>query len=122
MGTVLLAFFFYLFVVLFSYLLKCTSNYKVTRFRENLQRKLFWNSFNKLMVESFSMTTVSCLINLRYLTWGAFNTGLMSTLAILMTSFLFFYVAYIACYTSHNFDRLTLKSVKTKYGSIYSEL
>jgi len=122
MGTLVLAFFYYLFLVMFSYLLKCTTNYKVTHFREKLQRKLFWSSFIKLMFESYSISTVSCLINLRFLSWDAWNTGMMSTLALLMTSFLLLFIVFIGTYTSQNFDALPFRSVKSKYGTIYSDL
>ena len=122
MGTLVLAFVFYVVTVVFSYLLKSIDHRKSNHEGEKMQRKLFWRSFIVLMVESYSSMAVSCLMNLKVLRWNSVGIVIMSVLALLLTLLLILFLGFYSKETSQNFDQLSYGSFKRKHSAFYEEL
>jgi len=119
LGTLALAFVFFVATVLFSVLLVHCNVWggwlfnaleelssgsgqghltvaNISYYGERLQEKLLWGSLIHLMTESYSMLTISCMIHLRYLNFHAVNTGFMSLLTLVVTFVLFVFPIYMA--------------------------
>jgi len=122
MGTLLMGFTFFVLSAAFSFLCRQCSNEKTNDFGERLHQKLFWGSFINLVVESYSMLAISCMINLKNLRWDAFNTVTMSLLAIVVSLLLLAFPLYYAWLMTAKFDELTFKSMHKKHGAFYEEL
>jgi len=143
LGTLALAFVFFVATVLFSVLLVHCNVWggwlfnaleedssgqghltvaNISYYGERLQKKLFWGSLIHLMTESYSMLTISCMINMRYLKFNAVNTGFMSLLTIVVTLVLLAIPIYMANKLTKNFSVLQLRPFKTKYSAFYEEL
>jgi len=122
LGTLAVAFVFFVAVSLFSALLVLCTNKKVNHTGEKLQQKLFWGALINLVTESYSMLTVSCMINLRYLQWNAVNLAFMSLLTIVVTLVLLALPIYIGRLLSNNFNVLDHSKFKRKYSAFYCEL
>ena len=143
LGTLSLAFVFFVATVLFSVLLVHCNVWggwlfnaleedssgqghltvaNISYYGERLQKKLFWGSLIHLMTESYSMLTISCMINMRYLKFNAVNTGFMSLLTIVVTLVLLAIPIYMANKLTKNFSVLQLRPFKTKYAAFYEEL
>jgi len=112
MGTLVLAFVFFMLEAAVSLLCRSSSHRKIKEFGDKLHKQLFWGSFITLVTEAYSMLTISCMINLRFLSWGSFSIGMMSVFAILTTLFLIAFPAYLGWLLKTNFQNLELKSFK----------
>jgi len=133
LGTLLLAFVFYLVMVILSKLLLLCSEDEVKvnlyspcpSFNECgkiLHRNLFWGSLINLVTEAYSMMTLSCMINLKYLRWDSFSLIFMSSLSILVTLVLLAYPAFFAWELTKDFDSLETWHMRKKYGKWYEDL
>jgi len=106
LGTLAVAFVFYIVLVVFTKLILLCSHYRCNDYGQSLYKSLIWESLITLMIESYSMLALSCMINLRFMSWEALNIGTMSALSILVTVLL---IALPPCYIwfiSSNFDNL----------------
>jgi len=74
------------------------------------------------VVESYSMLSICCMINLKYLQWDAFNTVTMSLLAIVVSLLLLAFPIYYAWFMTTNFESMTFWSMRQKYGAFYKDL
>jgi len=128
LGTLLLAFVFFLAMVILSKLLLLCKE-KVygncpdfNNCGKKLHRNLYWGAWINLVTEAYSMLTISCMINLRYLTWDAAGTIIMSITTIVVTLLLLLYPAYFAWKLTKNFDSLDERRFKMQYGKFYEDL
>lgn len=89
---------------------------------EYLQKKLFWNGLVNIVTESYTMLAVSCMINLQHLKFDALNSGLMSTLTIVVTLLLIALPVYYIRFIENNFEVLEDPKFKRKHADLYKEL
>jgi len=70
MGTLIVYYVFYVVIILLYLLLKsCPASCHVHDLAATLKEKLSWNNLIRITVESYSIFTVSCLINLKFLSF-----------------------------------------------------
>jgi len=69
---------------------------------EGMRDHLFWGVLNRIMFESYSIATVSCLINLKFLSFTKLNVGFMSATAIVALIVL---IAFPALYSKFLADK-----------------
>jgi len=122
LGTVALAYVLFLVSVALSTLCRQCPSRETKYFGEMRHRELFWGSMIKLTTESYSILTISCVINLRFLQWDAVNTSAMSLLTIVVTLLLVAYPFYYNWLLVKNFERLKFKQFWYKYSAFYSDL
>jgi len=122
MGTLLLAFVYYVIVAVFSQLCRRSSHYKINKVGNKLHKELVWGSLITLVTESYSMLTISCMINLRFLSWDAWNTGVMSALSILVTLLLVAYPIYYAWKLTKHFVELDTGYYRRHHYEFYKQL
>jgi len=122
LGTVALAYVLFVVSVAFSTLCRLCPTRKTKYFGEMRHRELFWGSLINLTTESFSILTISCMINLRFLQWDAVNTTAMSLLTIVVMLLLLAYPFYYYWLLVKNFEILTFKEFWYKYSAFYSDL
>ena len=80
MGTLAIAYFVWLFAAFIALILKMfiTESKKAKHVYAELRKKLFFNSFISLFLESYSLVSVCCLINLSFLSFETYGVTVHS--------------------------------------------
>jgi len=118
MGTLALLYVFYIAIVAWSYFMRlaCPAH------GNTLQRHLFWGALIRLVTESYSIMSISCLINMRHLDWTSLNLGLMSSLTLLVFLLLILFPVYYTRFTTRNFDSLMEWKIRIQHRNYYEHL
>ena len=124
MGTLAIAYLIWLTIAFIAVLLKmCLSCHrKIRRTYHVLQKKLFFNSLISLYLESYSLISVCCLINMSYLSFETYGLSVHSVSCIMFLALILLLPPLLCRHLVSIFEDLDERQVKHTFGSFYDEL
>ena len=87
-----------------------------------MHRTLAFGTLITILKESYSIFTVSCMINLAYLTWDSTAEITMSVFAIFFLVVLVGFPVFYGVYLSRNFQFLNSKIISERHSKFYEDL
>lgn len=124
MGTFAIAYFIWILAAIIALFLKICMKWskKLKRAYNRLRRKLFFNSLISLFLESYSLISVCCLINLSFLSFASYGVTVQSVSCILFFIAIILMPLILFVYLLKFFTDLQDPTMTTKYGHLYDEL
>jgi len=122
MGTLLLALVFYLVSAIFACIMRKMCCDIVVHKGQLWHEQLFYGSLINIVNESYSVFSVSCLINVQKLEWSSAGLIVMSTTAIILLLLILTYPLVYGIFMVKNFEELRNEEVQKKHGEFYKEL
>ena len=87
-----------------------------------MRKKLFYNDLISLFVESYSLVSVCCLINLGFIRFDSFGHGFHSVMCIFFTLMSILWPIQLFWLSVKNFDDLKTDYYQERYGSLYEDI
>ena len=124
MGTLAVAYLIWFIAALIAVLLKmCLScHHKIRKTYHALQKRLFFNSLISLYLESYSLISVCCLINMSYLSFETYGLSVHSVSCIVFLALILLLPPFLCRHLVNIFEDLNDRQVKHTFGSFYDEL
>ena len=124
MGTLAIAYLIWAVAAIITLFIKLfmQKSKKLRKAYHKLRKKLFFNSLISLFLESYSLISVCCLINLSFISFNSYGLSVHSVVCIfffgMMILMPFVLIQYLLIY----FKELEEPSMTDKYGHLYGEL
>lgn len=109
-----------LFLIYFC--LKLSKNEKLIRYRQKLEKKLFWSAVLKLNSEMHLILCVVVCIQFKYMDFDSPVTSLSSVLNIFLAFYIIGAVVMSAYIVNKHKDKLNTRPMKEKYGTLFEAL
>ena len=99
-----------------------TRFHRIHNFANKLEKALYWNSFIRIMTESFMVVLICCMINTSHLSWLSVSEAINSTLVILIFGFVIGFTCWLLYTINRYFYQLENVTFKSRYGTAYEGL
>ena len=106
---------------IYYFLLGCCSHYKkIEEKRKQLGKTIFWGLLLRLIMESYMIVVICCLINVQQLDWSddwnSFNSGLSIAFFVIFMAFPILSTLYLYC----NWKRTGQSGFETSFGELWA--
>ena len=124
MGSITLIALLIPFIMMFVRALKFLpeSCQTIHKFAFEIEKQLYWNSLIRVLMESFLILLLCCMINTSHLDWTSVSLAINSTLVIVIAATILGFPIVILCILNRYFYQLENLHFRSQYGTAYNGL